>query len=200
MLKKRPDLITTTEAARLLGVSCASVQSWVEKGRLRALKTPGGHRRIARDSVDGLLQEWQHSVGPVVSPEAPLDILVVEDDPVLVEFYAGSVESWEFPTRLRTAKDGFEGIFQVGRQKPDIILTDLKMPGMDGFQMVRALKSNPELTGIRIIVVTVLEEETIEKNGGLPSSVKIFHKPPPMGRVKTMARDMIQRRRTGIVM
>jgi excisionase family DNA binding protein len=191
MLRKRDDLITTTEAAEMLGVARTSVQIWVEKGMLRALKTPGGHRRIPRDSVETLLNSWNRSVGSEKS-EDNLSILVVEDDQVMLELYVSAINSWNFPVNLRTAENGFEGLIQVGRKEPSIIITDLKMPGMDGFQFVRSLKETTDLVGIKIIAVTSLEPEEIKKNGDLPIGVQVFQKPPPLNRIKELAKLMYQ--------
>ena len=195
MLKQRDDLITTTKAAHMLGVSRGSIQAWVEKGMLRALKTPGGHRRIALDSVNLLLQQWNRSVGSSQSSDS-LNMLVVEDDPLLLNCYVNAIQTWELPVRLRVANDGFDGLVQVGRELPDIIITDLRMPGIDGFQMVRSLKAKPELVGIRIIAVTALEPHEISAYGGLPKGVQVFLKPLPMKRLKNLIHAMILNRQT----
>ena len=67
---------STRDAARLLGISVRTAQLWVEEGRLRAWKTPGGHRRILVESVDRLLDEQR--LAQFVEPEMLLRCRVNE--------------------------------------------------------------------------------------------------------------------------
>lgn len=165
------DTCTTREAAILLGVSLRTVQLWVEEGALRAWKTPGGHRRIIRSSVDELLR----SRGAELSnPE--YEILAVEDEPILRRLYEAKLGG--IPgARLRLARNGYEALMRIGEQHPDVLITDLMMPGLDGFQLLRSLREMPELGTMRIIVVTALEESEIAARGGLPEGVALFQKP-----------------------
>ena len=67
---EKSDLLSTREAAQLLGISLRTAQLWVESGVLRAWKTAGGHRRILRASVEAVLAERRIAVGDA-SPPAP---------------------------------------------------------------------------------------------------------------------------------
>ena len=73
----------------------------------------------------------------------------------------------------------FEGLIQIGRYTPDIIVTDLNMPDMDGFELVRALEDLPELENCQIVAVSSLDEGEIAQRGGLPESVTVYSKPIP---------------------
>ncbi|MCK6390718.1 MAG: response regulator, partial [Azonexus sp.] len=85
--------------------------------------------------------------------------------------------------KLRIVGDGFEGLLQVGQCMPDILIADLMMPGMDGFEMIRRLRSNPELARMDIIVVSAIDKGEVQQHG-LPSDVTIFHKPIPFHELK----------------
>jgi CheY-like chemotaxis protein len=67
------------------------------------------------------------------------------------------------PIKLRIVANGFEGLLQVGQQVPDILIADLMMPGMDGFEMIRNLRANPNLARMDIIVVSAIDREEIAK-------------------------------------
>jgi CheY-like chemotaxis protein len=56
--------------------------------------------------------------------------------------------------RVYSAHNGAEGIAQVARRRPDLVILDLRMPEMDGFQVIRELRSNPETATIPVLVVT----------------------------------------------
>lgn len=165
------DTCTTREAAVLLGVSLRTAQLWVEEGALRAWKTPGGHRRIIRSSVDDLLR----SRGAVF-PKQKYEILAVEDEPILRRLYQAKLGAVA-EASLRVAENGYEGLMRIGEQRPDLLITDLMMPGMDGFELLRTLREMPDLASMRIIVVTSLDDDEIAARGGLPQGVALFHKP-----------------------
>src|SRR5690606_4093090 len=130
--------VTTQQAARLLGVSVRTVQLWVENGVLQAWKTAGGHRRIARASVDEL-REQQREVIQTVAGMGVLKILVIEDDPLHLELYKMKIAAWQRPAAVIGVKDGFEALIAVGRTSPHVVITDVRLPAMNGFDMVRAL-------------------------------------------------------------
>ncbi len=88
--------------------------------------------------------------------EGPRRILVVDDDPVtatlLRDWYA------EQPYVILTARDGREGLDVVDREKPDLILLDVIMPGLDGISTTKRLKSDSETKGIPIILLTARKD------------------------------------------
>lgn len=172
------DYLTTREAARRLGVSLTTIQLWVEAGALPAWKTAGGHRRIPHEAVEALLTE-QRTAGSA----RLLQVLVVEDEPVQQELYRLQIPEWSDQIRLQVASDGFEGLIIAGREPPDIIVTDLDMPGMDGFQMIQHLALHlPDLK--ELIVVTGLSPEDIEARGGLPAGTVVYRKPVPFEQIR----------------
>ena len=176
------DVMTTREAGETLGVAVRTVQLWVEAGVLPAWRTAGGHRRIARSAVEKLMAERQHDLSPTISPEASvlasLKLLLVEDDPLLLRLFSGVVAGWNFPVELTTATNGFEGLVRIGEMRPDIVVSDLVMPGMDGFAMLRALKKPGSGFGnLKLLVITALAADEIEERGGLPDGVICFQKP-----------------------
>jgi CheY-like chemotaxis protein len=78
----------------------------------------------------------------------------------------------------------------IGRTCPDLLITDLRMPGMDGFVMLNALRKAPEASNTRIVVVTGLDRSEIEARGGLPPDMEILGKPIPFDRLRRIASDV----------
>ena len=177
------EFLTTRQAALRLGFSLGTVQNMVESGALEAWKTSGGHRRIPVASIEKLLARRRNLTPGTQDSGAPLDILIAEDDPTLQLLYQLTMESWDLPIKLRIVGNGFEGLLQVGQQVPDILIADLMMPGMDGFEMIRNLRANPNLARMDIIVVSAIEREEIAKKG-LPSDVTVMGKPIPFHEIK----------------
>lgn len=200
-MRKTPandDLMTTREAGEALGVAVRTVQLWVESGVLPAWRTAGGHRRIARSAVDKLIAERSLVISqPTVKNEASasqpraLKLLVVEDDADLLNLFKMVVDGWDFPVELSTAVNGFEGLVRIGQLRPDMVVTDLNMPGMDGLQMVRSLKKpDSGYEDLCLIVVTALSKGDIADRGGLPEGALVFQKPVPFPEIEAIARSL----------
>lgn len=182
---------STREAARLLGVSVSTVQMWVDGGELEAWKTVGGHRRISRASIERLLQ-GQHGLaedgvaGVQATVPGRVTVLVVEDDPDLLSLYEAVMTGWGLPLTLLTASNGFDGLVEIGRSSPNLLITDLNMPGMDGFQMLRTLCADQRFDTMKMVVVSGLDRADIEIQGGLPERVELLRKPVPFERLRAL--------------
>jgi len=190
--------LTTREAAARLGVSVRTVQLWVENGILEAWKTSGGHRRVSYESVERQLLKQ------APSPSAPQDeglvakprlrVVVVEDDPLFLRLYQGMIERWGMPIDVLLAEDGYYGLLLIGQQTPDMIITDLQMPGMDGFRLLRAVLADPLLKDTEVVAISSLSPDVWAQYGGLPPGVTFFSKPPPFDLLRQRLEDLARRR------
>lgn len=157
-----PDTCSTTEAAQRLGMAVRSVQLMVDRGELQAWKTPGGHRRILRASVEAWLSTRSGgaaAAGETAAPAArPLTLLLIEDS-VHFQNLVSLVVKRELPqAELHVASDGIAGLAMAGRLEPDILLIDILLPGIDGAALITSLRSHPQFSRSRLIVVTALDE------------------------------------------
>ena len=190
-ISSNQDVMTTREAGDTLGVAVRTVQLWVEAGILPAWRTAGGHRRIARSAVERLWAERQQELAPAIKARScsktPIKLLLVEDDSFVQRVFSSIVATWCFPVALTTAVNGFEGLMRIGESRPDIVLTDVLLPGMDGFQMIRALKQPGSGFGsFKLLVVSALCSEEIARRGGLPEDVVCFHKPVNFAKLEAL--------------
>jgi excisionase family DNA binding protein len=178
---------STKEAARLLGVSHRTVQLWVENGSLQAWKTAGGHRRITMESINRRVGARHDAINlpQAATPAAPQlkKVLMVDDDRTLLRLYELEMDGWDLELNVMKAHDGFEALIQIGAQRPDLLISDLSMPGMDGFRMIRTLRENPDYAGMAIIVISGLEKATMQAMG-LPGDIPVFPKPVPFGQLR----------------
>ncbi|MBF0213170.1 MAG: response regulator [Magnetococcales bacterium] len=182
-------VVTTSKAAQLLGVSQRTIHYWMERGIIKSWKTAGGHCRIPMSSINLLLAKRREQLQDPDLLE--LTVLLVEDDENLREITKAVVANWGLPVRLVVAEDGYDGLIQAGLHKPEVIIADLMMPAMDGFQMIRALRESSELNRTRIIVVTAMDEIQIADKGGVPEDVEVFQKPTPYDRLKVVVMESL---------
>jgi excisionase family DNA binding protein len=180
------EFCSTKQAATLLGVSHRTVQLWVESGILQAWKTAGGHRRITLASVNRLVEQRSQAIQrpPAQSQmRAQRKLLLVEDDATTLRLYELEVRSWGLPLEVLRASNGLEALIRIGESRPDVLITDLSMPGVDGFRMIRTLRADPTYGRMAIIVVSGLDRQTI-KSMGLPEDIPVFTKPVPLAELR----------------
>ncbi len=178
------EVLGTQEAAKQLGVSVRTVQLWVENGTLEAWKTPGGHRRILRSSVEDTLRSRALPQPPPASAE--LRVLIVEDDLAMQSYYAALFHILCPEAELTMAADGFEGLVELGKVAPDLMLVDIDMPGMDGITMLERIVKKNIGGDLTIAVVTGLSAEQLEKRGRVPAGIPVYPKPLSVERLSEL--------------
>lgn len=187
-------VVTTREAAELLGVSLKSVQHWCEDGVLQSWKTAGGHRRVLVASVDDLLRARRHEAAVTTAAPQPasgvLTVYVVEDDPIYQKLFRIKLSAWQPAPRLLAFSSGYEALVRIGQEVPDLLITDVRMPGMNGIEMLRALQRMPECAGIQVIVVSALSADELDALGGVPAGVPVMGKPPAFAEIERIARGL----------
>lgn len=192
---------TPLEIANFLGEPIDTVVSWIENGSLQAWKTAGGHRRVSRSSLDQLLQKkaallpGRSLATPATATSRRLKVLVVEDDPILLRLYQAQIAVWSMAPEVIAVDNAFMALVLVGRHCPDLLITDLKLPGMDGIKMLRTLRIASEISNATIVVVTGLDMSSIDAQGGLPYDIEVLSKPIPFDRLLAIANEIVSHKR-----
>ena len=169
---------STAEVARRLGVSTPTVQRWVDAGHLKAWKTVGGHRRIEAQSAERLFAA--RDLLPVVNGSAaatPISVMVVDDNPDDRDILVALVETALPGARIHVAENGFQALVAIGHTAPDILITDIVMPNMNGVEMLRELSAQSDHRPGAIVAVSSKTPEQFAKLGQLPKDVKFIGKP-----------------------
>ena len=196
------DQLTTFEAARMLGLAVRSVQLMVDRNELQAWKTPGGHRRISRLSVEQCLRaragEEAQAAEPAVhvpvrsaaapAPAQPphpvktaaageMNVLLIEDS-IHFQNLVSLLVTQHFPQwQLHIANDGITGLAMYGQIQPDILIVDILLPGIDGATLITTLRSHPQFARSQLIVVTSLDEAQRAPYAFALQGVNVIYKP-----------------------
>ena len=171
-------VFTTFEAAKLCHVSPLSIINWVNAGRLPAFRTPGGHRRIRREDLARFMRD-----NGIPLPEELRDgsgrqrVLVVDDEAAIRDVIAESLSHRATPFDVMTAADGFEAGQLVATFRPDVVLLDLRMPGLDGFQVCRTIKGDSETATTIVIAMTGYHTQETEARILECGAVRCLSKP-----------------------
>jgi excisionase family DNA binding protein len=152
-----PDWLTLGQAAKYLGVAQSTIRKWSDQGRVPAFYTPGGHRRYKRGDLDRFLDRSGPSSsgggggGPVV--------LIVDDDERMREYVRVNLEMEGYT--VREAGDGEEGLQVLEESTPDLVLLDVMMPGVDGWEMLRRVQERHGVGTIPVIMFSGKIEEPV---------------------------------------
>jgi excisionase family DNA binding protein len=178
------EILTVSQASKYCKVSPKTIINWIEAGHLKAYKTVGGHRRIKKEDLDQFLKERGMPLPEESKAEERKKILVVDDDKIIVETIVQALEEDEYGYEMISASDGFEAGLQVSHFKPDLIILDIMMPDINGYEVCQKIKSNPETKDIKIIVLSAyLNDEAFRQMKEFGADA-CFSKPLPLEQLK----------------
>lgn len=142
----------------MCAVTPAGVRKWIRSGKLKAYSTPGGQYRVAEGELHHFLTE--HGM-PTAAGDMPRSdqtvILVVDDEPDIVELIRETLSMGHPEYRIISTYDGYDACILAGSEKPDLLVLDLVLPGLDGFEVARHIRQNPATGSVGILVVTAFD-------------------------------------------
>ena len=116
------------------------VINWIEQSLLPSYRTPGGHRRIRRDDLLAFLRKHQIPT-PAPLVDGTFSILIVDDEQEVAGMFRTFFQR-QGEYEVSTASDGVTALMEVGRLKPDLLILDIMLPGIDGVEVCRRIKAN----------------------------------------------------------
>lgn len=145
--------LTSHEVATLVQVSPSAVLRWIDQGLLKAFRTPGGHRRISPSALRTFLREHEMPV-PAELAGASTRVLIIDDDPAFVRSLAKVLRQADSEVLVEGCESPVAGLLRVGVWRPDVVLLDAYMPGMDGPELCQRLKSDVATSSIAVIAMS----------------------------------------------
>jgi len=124
-----------------------------------------------------------------MAPETPLQVLLIDDDPVLLQTLTDALDLYGFQTL--TAASGAEGLEQVIAHEPACVVVDIRMPGINGYQFVRALRGDPSTAAIPIVILSALAQEHEQLAGMLTGADAYLLKPVGISELVTVITEAI---------
>jgi excisionase family DNA binding protein len=148
-LKK--EVLTIPQAAEYCAVSRVTLWKYVKSGDLKASLTPGGHHRIMKKDLERFI--FEKGMAPLTkSISSNNRILVVDDEPSIQRVLSQMLSKQAYETEA--ASDGFEAGIKLVKFKPSLVVLDLFMPGMDGFEVCKRIKENPDTSHVKVLAIT----------------------------------------------
>jgi excisionase family DNA binding protein len=183
---KAESLYTTHEVAKLLQVHSRSVINWIEQSLLPSYRTPGGHRRIRRDDLLVFLRKHQIPT-PASLVDATFSVLIVDDEDDIANMLKSYFQQ-QGGYEVSTASDGITALLEVGRIKPDLLVLDIMIPGVDGIEVCRRIKENSS-SKTSIIAISGVDSN---ENRILETGADVFMlKPVDLDKLQAEARRLL---------
>jgi excisionase family DNA binding protein len=187
-----PSYYTTHQVAKFLSVSIPTVVNWINSGLLSAHRTPGGHRRISRNDIVSFARAYEYPItADLLSDGASARrVLVVDDENDFSEIVSDYL-TIKGGFEVRTAGSGFEAGLVVARFHPDLIILDIMMPDMDGFEVASMLRADPEMRHVPIIACTAYNDRETDRRVEMMGFDDYIQKPLKLDQLLEMIRSHV---------
>ena len=153
---------STSEVARFCHVTPDTIRKWAEAGRIGVFKTPGGHRRIRREDLVQFLNDNGIPLHADLSEES-VRVLLVDDEKSIISMIRRFLERAKTSFEIQVATDGYDAGHLIGTFHPAVVFLDIRLPGLDGFEVCQRIKTAPETASTHIIAMTGYYKEEIAK-------------------------------------
>lgn len=188
-----PEYLTTHKVAKLMGVSLPTVVNWVNAGKLLAHRTPGGHRRIAASDLVQFARDYDYPLSAefLRSVDRVPRVLIVDDDEDFCELVSDYLQM-KGALNVEVANSGFAAGLIVARFKPDLILMDIMMPDMDGFQVLATLRESQETVKTPVLACTAYRDPELDARIEAESFDGFLQKPLRLEHLLSVVRSKLK--------
>lgn len=145
--------LSPPEVAAMSSTSTSTVRRWIDGGLLPAMRSVGNHRKVRRSDLLVFLRERNLPI-PVELGGGKRRLLIIEDDVDFLKGLKSALEARAPGLAIDVATNATHGLILVGVKKPDVVIMDALLEGLDGFEACRFLKSMPETHGIKILGIS----------------------------------------------
>ena len=176
-----PACCGTSKAAKLLQLSVGTVQSLADKKVLHAWITEGGHRRISLESIQNYQLQQQKLPALQRLMSERLKIMVVDNDDVTRHLLQDTCLSAHPQIDCCAMTSAIEALLHLPVFRPHVMLIDLLMPKIDGWELIKRLQQNKDFSKLQIISLSALSKEELKDRGGPPIGSRFISKPVDLG-------------------
>ncbi len=147
-------VLGTHDIARICLVTPTTVGRWIEEGKLPSFKTGGGHRRVWAKDLAVFLREHNFPVPADLLEGENLKVLIADDEDGVRRFFVKALKQFYPGVRIEEAVDGYEVGYRIHSFLPDLVILDLRMPGIDGLKVCRMIREDANLRHVKILAVS----------------------------------------------
>lgn len=189
-LAPRERFFTSHEVGDIFQVNPSSVVKWINDGLLPSFRTPGGHRRVAAYELVRFADRYGMPVPPELKGLARLNVLVVDDEPRFLSALRRALQPFEDEIGVRVAQNGYDALMMIGGQTPDILVLDVRMPFLDGLQVLERLGDREDTRRIRAVVLSADMSPALAERCRQLGAVGCLEKPVKVAEIVQLLRNL----------
>jgi excisionase family DNA binding protein len=185
------NIYTTFDVSRFCAVDISTVMGWVDEGKLKAYRTPGGHRRIRQHDLVSFLRAYGMPIHPALK-KTGLRVLIVDDNSLTLRTLKRMVEKMDPSIETALATDGFAAGQQLEVFSPDLILLDLLLPGIDGFQVCRNIRADERRKNMKILAISASPDPSTERRALTNGADRFLRKPFESDKLREAVAELLE--------
>lgn len=183
---------SSREVAQLIGADPSSVNRWIDAGKMKAYRTPGGHRRVLDQDLRKFLDHCGMPLPHELEAPRPArrrSVLIVDDDKLFLRCMQRCLKRSDPGLEVETCTSGIEALIRIGAHLPDVVVIDVYMPGVDGVEVCEKLKSNPETRRTDVVAITGRPSQQLEERLQQAGASAVLVKPVTPERLLSVIED-----------
>jgi len=194
---KKVRIFSALEVANICGVVNQTAINWIKNNHLKAFTTPGGQYRIYAEDLFSFLEERGMRIPEELEELRRAEenrVLIVDDDKELNEmikqFIIRKLPDWQ----VVQAFDGFEAGVVLSKEKPDVVILDIDLPGVNGHQLCTRIKGDAELGAPVIVSISGMDDEAESEKIISEGADAFFAKPVDLNSLLATIQDLVAAR------
>lgn len=198
---KKERVFSAHEVANICGVVNQTAINWIDKGHLEAYTTPGGQYRVYADVLAKFLQKQgmrlPDELRQVLAEQARIEqVLIVEDDSELNDIIKQFLDKRYPDFKVNQALDGFDAGKAIGDHKPDLVILDINLPGINGFKLCRQIKADENLSRPIVVAITGVDDPQMDQEAEDAGVDAFLRKPFELEALPDLIEELAERRAT----
>ena len=153
-MEKKSKFLSVKQVAEYLEVSKQAVDKWINAGEFKVFRLPSGRIKILRSDFLDYIKTHELYLDKEFFNIGSNKIVVIDDNESIHSLFQKFFEEVNSDLEVKYAADGMSGLLLLGASKPDIVILDIEMPGMNGIDLCKKILADDSLAGIDIVVIS----------------------------------------------
>jgi PleD family two-component response regulator len=198
--EKKVRIFSALEVANICGVVNQTAINWIKNEYLKAFQTPGGQYRVYAEDLADFLNERKMRMPPelqkILDEQMSIEIvLIVDDDRESNTALRRGLEAINDGFTIYQAFDGFDAGRLTTEKKPQLILLDINLPGIDGFRLCKNFKEDESLNNPLIISISGMDNPELAQKIMESGADAFFSKPIDISKLAAKIEELARTRR-----
>jgi two-component system, OmpR family, response regulator len=199
--KKKKRVFSAHEVANFCDVVNQTAINWIRQGHLEAYTTPGGQYRVYADVLAKFMQSQgmrlPEEVREILAEQAKIEeVLIVDDDQELNDLIKQFLDKRYPEFKVNQAYDGFDAGKAITEYKPDVILLDINLPGVDGYKLCKQIKADENLSRPIVVAISGISDDEVQRRAREAGADAFVPKPLQLESLPQLIEELAENRST----